>query len=210
MTATSTPDAVSAELAAHLRSRTQWDELPAVFTLHRSDGQGMRMAQVPVPEWMWTTQGHPPTAVAVLAAIAVRLPRHPDGSHVLVMPDMGPLIGAAFRYEAYALTSDSPYPAVQEAARRRKAGGSTPRFENIPGRVEQRCITAVDLDGGRYMASCDRIDESKPEATEPRTHYLPDSGADGNQMTGSVVDAIVRFLDAIKPVMAGPKGRSHS
>ncbi|MFF4689851.1 hypothetical protein [Streptomyces sp. NPDC001307] len=147
------------------------------------------------PDLVWTSHGHPPTAVAALAAVALQLPRNPDGSHLLVVPGVGRLIGAAFRYEAYALISDSTAPAVHEAVRRRSAGGSVPRFRDIPGRIEQRCMTAVDLDGGRYMASSARLDESKPDAAEPD---VADPGRD--KLTGNVVDATNRFLNAIKPV----------
>ncbi|MBP5875683.1 hypothetical protein PV360_37105 [Streptomyces scabiei] len=198
-------EAVRSELAAHLRSRSEWDEQPALFTIHQVHGPGVRMIQVPVPEQVWTTFGHPPTAVVVIADMALGLPRRPDGSHVFVMPDVGPLIGAAFRYEAYAISGDADHPAAREAARRRNAGGSTPRFEHIPGRVEQRCINAVDTDGGRYMASSNRIDESKPDAAEPNVHYLAFADPKRDTLTGNVVDATNRFLNAIKPAPAkGP------
>ncbi len=190
-------------LTAELRSRTDWDEQPALFTIHRQGATGVRLSPVPIPDDVWTAIGHPPTAVLAVAGLALRLPRHDDGSHLLVMPGAGPLIGAAFRYEAYAITSDSPHPAVQEAARRRRAGGSTPRFEHIPGRVEQRCMTAVDLDGGRYMASSNRIDEAKPDAAEPVAHYLAFGDPKRGRLTGNAVDATLRFLNAIKPVPNG-------
>ncbi|MCM1972292.1 hypothetical protein, partial [Streptomyces sp. G1] len=140
-----------------------------------------------------------PTAVAALAAMALQLPQRADGSHMFVTHD-DPLIGAAFRYEAYAISSDADHPAAREAARRRTAGDSTPRFEHIPGRIEQRCITAVDLDGGRYMASSNRIAESQPDAAEPRVHYLAFGDAKRDTLTGNVVEAITRFFNAIKPV----------
>ncbi|WP_282700064.1 hypothetical protein [Streptomyces sp. CC219B] len=193
-----TVEALKAELAGHLRSRTEWDEVPALFTVHQVGGHGVRMVQVPLPEIVWTRHGHPPTAVGALAAVALQLRRCPDGSHMFVT-DNGPLIGAAFRYEAHAIASDSPHPAVQEAARRRTAGGSTPRFEHIPGRIEQRCITAVDLDGGRYMASSNRIDDSKPDAAEPRVLYLAFDDPKRDTLKGNVVEAVNRFLNAIKP-----------
>jgi hypothetical protein len=194
---------IQTELAAHLRARTEWDELPAVFTLHALGRQGVRIVQVPVPEMVWSAVGHPPTAVATLATVALGLPRQPDGSHPLVMPGAGPLIGAAFRYEAYTITAASDHPVAQEAARRRAAGGSIPRFKDIPGRIEQRCMTAVDLDGGRYMASSARIDESRPDAAEPVVHYLAFTDPKRDSLTGNVVDAVTRLLNVIKPVPTG-------
>lgn len=201
MISSATVETIKSELTSHLLARTEWDEQPALFTVHQADGQGVRMVQVPLPDVVWTAHGHPPTAVAALAAVALQLPRHPDGSHMFVTHD-GPLIGAAFRYEAYAISADSNHPAAREAARRRTVGGSTPRFEHIPGRVEQRCMTAVDLDGGRYMASSDRIDESKLDAAEPQVHYLAFGDPKRDTLKGNVVDATNRFLNAIKPVPA--------
>ncbi|MFE2469743.1 hypothetical protein [Streptomyces mirabilis] len=195
--------AIEEQLTGHLRSRVEWDETPAVFTLHQGDGGDVRMMQLPLPESMWIASGHPPSALAGLAAVATRLPRYPDGSHPLVRPGVGKLVGAAFRYEAYALVGDSPNPAVQEAVRRRRAGGSVPRFEDIPGRIEERCMTAVDLDGGRYMVTSSRIDESKPDATDPTARYLGFGDPRRDSITGNVVDAVIRFLNAIKPVQRG-------
>jgi len=195
-----TVEALKEELAEHLRSRTEWDEQAALFTLHREDRDGVRIEQIPVPEELWSAEAHPPTAVMRLAEGVTGLPRWPDGSHMLVPPWAGQLIGVAFRYEAYAIRSDSPHPAVQEAARRRKAGASVPRFKDIPGRQEQRCMTAVDLDGGRYMASASRIADDGPDATEPVVHYLAFADPKRDTLSGNVVDAATRFLNAVKPV----------
>ncbi|MET9122984.1 hypothetical protein [Streptomyces sp. NPDC004528] len=199
MISKATTDAIREQIADHLRSRTDWDEVPAVFTFHQGPDGTVRMWQLPVPEVIWHSAGHPPTALAGLAATASMLPRLPGGAHVLVRPGVGNLIGAALRYEAYALVGDSPHPAVNEAVRRRESGGSVPKFKDIPGRIEQRCITAVDLDGGRYMASSSRIDESKPEAAEPVAQYLAFGDPRRDRLTGNVVDAVTRFLNAIKP-----------
>jgi len=159
---------------------------------------------VPIPKSVWTAFGHPPTAVATIAVTAPRMPRNPDGSHLLVMPDTGRLIGAAFRYEAYSISGASENPAAQEAVRRRMAGGSTPCFKEIPGRIEQRCMTAVDLDGGRYMASSDRINEAQQRAAEPVVDYLAFADPNRERLTGNVVDATNRFLNAIKPAPPRP------
>lgn len=191
---------IQGALVDHLRSRTQWDEQPAVFTLHQTDEHDVRLMQIPVPEALWLAVGHPPSAVAALAAAGIGLPRHPDGSHLLVNPFAGPLVGVAFRYEAYTLTSDSPHPAVQEASRRRAVGGSVPRFEEIPGRWEQRCMTAVDMDGGRYMASATRTTDTGPGADEPVCHYLAFGNPKRDSMSGNVVDAVIRLLNAVKPL----------
>lgn len=192
--------AIQQSLAALLRSRTEWDEPPAVFTIQQSGPASVVLVHIPVPTAVWDAHGHPPTAVAALAAVVQQLPRHPDGTHLLVHPRAGKLLGAGFRYEAYTLSSDSPHPAVQEAARRRTAGGSLPRFSDIPGRLEQRCITAVDLDGGRYMASATRINEREPAAAEPVTKYLAFADPKRDSLSGKVVDVTIRFLNAIKPL----------
>ncbi len=187
-------------LVDHLAARTNWDEPPELFTIHQRDA-GPVLMRVPVPDELWGAYGHPPTTVANLAAVALQMPRHPNGCHILVVED-APLIGAAFRYEAYAISHDSDHPAAREAARRRTAGGSTPHFESIPGRTEQRCITAVDTDGGRYMASASRISDQGPDASEPNVTYLAFSDPRRDRLTGNVVDATNRFLNAVKPVQA--------
>lgn len=202
MISKATTDAIQEQLNDALQSRTEWDEEPAVLTIHQTPDGEVRMWQMPVPEEVWHAVGHPPTVVARLAAGATLMPHFPDGSHPLVRPGVGRLIGAAFRYEAYALIGDSPNPAVREATRRKGAGGSVPRFKDIPGRTEQRCINAVDLHGGCYMASSSRIDESKPEATDPTIHYLAADDPRRDNLTGNVVDAVTRFLNAIKPAPA--------
>ncbi|MFJ8153929.1 hypothetical protein [Streptomyces sp. NPDC094468] len=192
--------AIEQTLAAHLRSRTEWDETPELFTIHQSHDSKVMLARIPVPDVVWDAHGHPPTAVGALAALAHKLPRHPDGTHLLVHPRAGKLLGVGFRYEAYTLRSDSPHPAVQEAARRRTAGGSVPNFKEVPGRQEQRCITAIDLDGGRYMASATRIEDGRLEATEPVTRYLAFADPKRDTLSGKVVDATNRLLNAIKPL----------
>ncbi|MHC3474673.1 hypothetical protein ACYF6T_39100 [Streptomyces sp. 7R007] len=58
----------------------------------------------------------------------------------------------------------------------------------------------MDLDGGRYMVSSSRIDESQPDAAEPHVAYVAFSDPKRDQLTGKVVDATIRFLNAIKPV----------
>jgi hypothetical protein len=195
-----TVEAIKAQLTGHLRSRTVWDEVPALLTVHQGMLGSARLAEMPVPEWVWSTVQHPPTAVAALAAGLSGMPRFPDGSHLMVRPGFGRLIGIAFRYEAYALSSDSPHPVVQETIRRREAHGSVPRYKDVPGRIEQRCITAVDLDGGRYMASSNRLDESKPDATDPSLHYLAFADPKRDSLSGNVVDVVIRLLNAIKPI----------
>lgn len=173
-----------------------------MFTLHQGPGLGVRMMRIPVPNDAWTTIGHPPSVVAALVDVAIRMPRHTDGSHMFVMPSAGKLLGVAFRYEAYAVSTGSDSPAAREAARRRTAGGSVPRFKDISGRIEQRCMVAVDIDGGRYNASSNRVDETGPDATEPRVDYFAFTDPDRQHFTGRVVDATNRLLNAIKPVPA--------
>ncbi|MET9086134.1 hypothetical protein ABZX77_30385 [Streptomyces sp. NPDC004237] len=192
--------AIEQTLAAHLRSRTEWDEPPVVFTIQQSGPDSVVLVHIPVPRVVWDAHGHPPTVVANLAATVHQLPRHPDGTHLLVHQRAGKLLGVGFRYEAYTLAASSDAPAVQEAVRRRKAGGSVPRFREIVGRREERCITAVDLDGGRYMVTATRIEQAKSEATEPRTKYLAFSDPKRDTLTGNVVDATIRLLNAIKPL----------
>lgn len=202
MITVATAESVKEQLVAHLRSRTEWDEAPALYTIHQGPKESARLVQMPVPELVWQSVPHPPSAVAAVASAASRMPRVPDGPHLLVPPGCGRLLGVAFRYEAYALSSDSASAPVLEAIRRRQARGSVPRFKDIEGRMEQRCITAVDRDGGRYMASSDRVDESKADATEARLAYMPFDDPKRDSLSGNVVDVVIRLLNALKPVPA--------
>lgn len=208
MISPATVQKIQEALTGHLAARTAWDEQPELFTLHQTDA-GPALVRVPLPADLWSRIGHPPTAVAAVASIAIQLPRHGDGTHMLVLDD-APLIGAAFRYEAYAISEDSDHPAAREAARRRRRGGTTPHFKDVPGRTEQRCITAVDTDGGRYMASASRISAEGTAATQPNVTYLPFSDPRRHILTGNVVDATNRFLNAVKPVRkaAAQEGRT--
>ncbi|SMF86441.1 hypothetical protein [Streptomyces sp. Amel2xC10] len=193
-----TVDAIRRELTVHLRARTRWDEPPGLYTVHRGAGSRAVLMRIPLPEFVWE-QDRPPILVAELALGAASLPRRPDGTHPLVAHQPGTLLGVAFRYEAWAISSDSPDPAAREAARRRFAGGSVPRFKDVPGRSEQRCMTAVDVDGGRYMASSTRIAANSSTATAPATHYIAPA-ADPVRISGNVVNAVTQLLNAIKPL----------
>ncbi|MFD7793605.1 hypothetical protein [Streptomyces sp. NPDC059759] len=200
MISSKTTTAVGELLVDYLGSRTKWDEEPALFTLHEAEPGRVRMVRLPVPDAVWGTIGHPPKAVEAIAAAATVMPRRPDGSHGFVSLGVGRLIGAAFHCEAYALDSGSQSPAVEEAIRRRSTGGTVPMFKDIPGRIEQRCMAAIDLDGGRYMSSSSRIDESKPEASEPVVQYLAFGDPARDRIAGRVVDAVNRLLNAVKPI----------
>jgi hypothetical protein len=194
MTTATDVDEIRRLLAKELRARTEWDEQPAVYTLHRGP-DGLTLVWTPLPETVWKIHGHPPTALNVLAIGAEKL-RQPNGTHPLLPANVGQLVGAAFRYEAYAINEGSQAPAVQEAVRRREIGGSVPRFRDIKGRIEQRCMTAVGLDGMSYMASADRLTPGGTEAGDPRSdYYLPLAP----QHTGRVVDAVHTYLRAVAP-----------
>ncbi|MFF0597881.1 hypothetical protein [Streptomyces antibioticus] len=207
MISPATVDAIRDELTGHLRARIRWDEPPGVYTVHHGDGGCVFLSRIPLPDFVWELD-RPSAVVSNLAVGAAGRGRRPDGTHLMVARALGPLLAVAFRYEAWTVSSDAPDPAAREAALRKSAGGSVPSFKGIPGRSEQRCMTAVDADGGRYMASATRITDGRPEATTPTVHYFPRT--DSRSLSGDVVNAVAQLTNVIKPAPpqhpAAPRG----
>ncbi|RFU83650.1 hypothetical protein DY218_27470 [Streptomyces triticagri] len=180
MTNVAPPDQVLDALQQLIEARTEWDEAPEVYFLYQ-EWLKVTAKPLPIPTFVWATHPHPPTVLRNIA-------------HTLALagppPHADTLIGAAFRVEAFAINSDSTSPRVQEAVRRHQAGGSVPRFEHIPGRVEQRFIQGVDLAGRTYVVSGDRLPDDS--MARPRRDCVEPDGAD--LLTGNVPDALADFL----------------
>ncbi len=139
------PDVVLALCADYLRGRTEWDETPEALVLRDANGTGLAWESLGIPEEAWAMT-HPPVVLAGYAHLAAQpgLINLPQG-----------VVAVAFRYEAFVIAQDTS-PEAAEAIRRRRAGGSAPRNEHVPGRVEQRVITAVDACRREYMVAADR------------------------------------------------------
>ncbi|MFJ9617820.1 hypothetical protein [Streptomyces noursei] len=171
---------IAAKCAEHLDRRTEWDEPPEVLGLFAEDDQGLRLERLPLPLEVWE-MGPAGVMLGAYAQFVVE-------SEMEALPD---LVAVAFRCEAFALQSDAS-PQAEEAIRRRMAGGSAPRNADIPGRIEQRMLSAVDTDGRHYMSTASRLADGSaaPAATKVFT--------DGQDPTGRIPAALDRLIAALR------------
>ncbi|MEU7640961.1 hypothetical protein AB0C11_33670 [Streptomyces sp. NPDC039016] len=172
---------IAAKCAEYLDRRTEWDEPPALLGLFAEGDQGLRLERFPLPLEMWE-----------MGPAGVMLGRY---AQLVVESEMEPipdLVAVAFRCEAFALRDDAS-PQAEEVIRRRMAGGSAPRNADVPGRVEQRMLSAVDTNGRHYMTTADRLanGSAAPAATEVFT--------DEQDPTGSIPAALDRLIAALRP-----------
>lgn len=128
-------------MEAEIRSRTQWDEAPALFTMYLKAGE-CRLRQLPVPEPFWSADAPP----RVLARIADCL-----GEFTWLLQSAAPegLHGAAFRCEAWAVDAGLP---GTERRSEVSAASMAKQLHVHPDRVESRCLYAVDRAGITYSA----------------------------------------------------------
>ncbi|TQE30860.1 hypothetical protein Sipo8835_22985 [Streptomyces ipomoeae] len=175
-------DVVLALCADYLRGRTEWDETPEALVLRDVNGTGLAWESLDIPEAAWR-MAHPPVVLAGFAHLAAQpgLINLPQG-----------VVAVAFRYEAFVI---APYssPEAAEAIRRRQAGGSTPHNEHVPGRVEQRAITAVDACGRQYMVAADR--QTDGGALLSTSKVLLGS----QQLKGNVPSSLNELMGALSP-----------
>lgn len=171
-----------------LSARTAWDETPEALAL-RKVSSGLGWEQLPIPEAMWHVM-EPPVALAAFAHLVAEV-----GLSIRVPG----LVAVAFRYEAFVIASDVS-PQADEAIRRRRAGGSVPRNEHIPGRVEQRIISALDMYGRQYMVAADRQDDGTAVLSASKAL----SGSE--RMTGRVPSALDALLEGLRPSPTSPGG----
>ncbi|MGP8302013.1 hypothetical protein ACTPOK_29655 [Streptomyces inhibens] len=179
---------IAAACTEHLDRRTEWDEAPEILGLFGGDGRGLRLEQFPVPMVLW--EAGPP------AVMFGRYARAVVAFEVRALPD---LVAVAFRYEAFALSEDLS-PQAAEVLRRRKAGGSVPRNEHVPGRIEQRIVSAVDTQGHHYMITADRMGDGS--AAPAVSKLIPK----GEQVTGRIPDALNELIEALHPHAAARRG----
>ncbi|MER8002083.1 hypothetical protein [Streptomyces sp. NPDC095613] len=176
----------------NLSQRSRWDERPELLVLERHDDAGLTAQRFPVPDVLWERR-HP---AEVLTAVA-------DFCRLSGMVAPADTVAVALRYEAYSISCHSS-PQAAEAIRRRAVGGSVPRNEEIPGRVEQRRITAVDRQGYHYDVAADR--QSDGTAAPPVGQVVSGSV----RLSGRIPDALTAFSLAIDPNSGAGDGASGS
>ncbi|MBY8884806.1 hypothetical protein K7472_08095 [Streptomyces sp. PTM05] len=174
-----------------LDRRTQWDEPPEILIVTQAPGGNLIMGQLPLPAGLWEV-APPPFVLANYAHLA----------HATRVRPVRGLVAVAFRCEAFAISPDVS-PEAAEALRRRNAGGSAPPNKDIPGRVEQRVISAVDIEGHDYMITADRRDDGTATAAVCTMHRH------GARHTGRVPDAVNSLLAALRPRPASGQDRLY-
>lgn len=171
------PDAIADMLVAEIKSRTEWDEAPALYTLY-VDGGRARVAHLPFPEVVWSF-GEPAAILASIADAGV------DGAPALQSVAPAGLYGAAFRCEAWQVDGGK---AGTEQRRQALADSHARRLSVRPDRVEIRCVYAVDRAGITYAAVQKRGDSDIQRSI---TYPKP-----GDGFAGTVPDALDRLVTA--------------
>ena len=183
-----THDAVTDALAAEITSRTEWDEPPALYTMHLDSGR-CRLAMIPLPDMIWAS-ARPPEVLAALAG-SLR-----DGDRMLLRRFAPPgLHGAAFRCEQWKVATRDASPEFEAAARAHQ-------LHKHPDRIEERAIWAVDRAGVTYGVGLER-----GSADVQKSVSCPQAGG-APVFTGIIPDALddlVRaFLGAPLAVRTSP------
>ncbi|WP_424216050.1 hypothetical protein ACN20G_28290 (plasmid) [Streptomyces sp. BI20] len=178
-------------LAALLTARTAWDEDAELYTLHTTPA-GTVVLPMGLPRAYWHMAGDPKQAVGALAASIRVIGSVPFLGHVPTA--YGPPVGVALRMESYAIDSTrQDTPQVAEATRRLVAGGSLPPLRTIPGRLEQRHVQALTLDGHAYDVSGTRL-TNNTMGTPEKNHFPP--GRKGF-LVGPAMDVLRSLLEAL-------------
>lgn len=174
---------------AHLPSLLQEDALHLeMLILKRHGSSGLTVQQLPVPETLWTRH-LPDQVIGLLADAATRLGVTASAETAAI----------ALTYDALVVASDTT-PQAAEVLRRRAAGGSIPRIEDVPGHVRWRCISAIDRHGRHYLVSGGRNGDGSLDPG--MSMAISDSGS----VSGAAADALSAFAGVIWPEAA--EGRS--
>jgi hypothetical protein len=183
-------DLVMDSLAAEVKSRTEWDEPPALFFLYLEGGR-CRARPLPVPDFMWEIDAPP----RVLSRMADGL-GEVGGLLASVAPEG--LHGAAFRCEAWAVDAGMP---GTERRSEVSAASMARQLHVHPDRVESRCMYAVDRAGITYSAM-----RAKGSDEVKRSVSYPKPGKPG--FSGIIPNALDRLVTALLGVELPARARS--
>jgi len=138
-----------------IRARTNWDEPPELGFVYRTGAKTIRVSALRLPLSVWRRAGNPTNALRFLHHVLME-PDTQTRPFAEMMRDNAPreLCALYMRTEGWGPPPDQ----VVELYNRRKAGGSTPRFETLPDRREIRMCGAADTTGRRYMVMQERTD----------------------------------------------------
>jgi hypothetical protein len=172
-------DLIMDTLVAEVKSRTEWDEPPALFFLYLEGGR-CRASALPVPDEIWAMDA-PPRVLAGLADGAGEF----SGLLSAVAPEG--LHGAAFRCEAWAVTGGKP---GSGSDRELRAASRARRLHVHPDRVESRCMYGVDRAGTTYSAMLARGEALVRRQVSYRKPGRPD-------FSGIIPNALDRLVMAL-------------
>ncbi|MFK0279814.1 hypothetical protein ACIQVL_04970 [Streptomyces sp. NPDC090499] len=165
---------------AHLSARTGWDEMPELLVIKRHGDTGLSVRPLPISPLLW--EFFSPNEVIVASARATR---------TKTIAAEADTVALALRVEGFAITPGTS-PEADEALRR-IAGGSTPSIKDIPGRIEQRWLHAVDRYGQQYLVTADRQSDG---SAGPAVGRALDGG---QQFLGVIQKALDVFCRTVWP-----------
>lgn len=171
-------DLIMDTLVSEVKSRTGWDEPPALFFLYLEGGR-CRVSALPLPDEVWALDA-PPRVLARLADGAGEF----SGLLSSVAPEG--LHGAAFRCEAWAVTGGKP---GSEREREVTAASHARQLHVHPDRVEFRCMYAVDRAGTTYSAMQARGEWAVKRSVSYRKPGFP-------EVSGIIPNALDRLVTA--------------
>lgn len=175
-----------------VNGREGWDQPSELGHIYRADNGRMRTRAFPVPKATWDRYGHPARLLDSYRSLLAS-PRNANQRNA----------GAAMRAAVfdslmgmYLVTEGwSPPPhkvrALYEAEQR---GESTPRFKDMPDRVEVRIGTAVDRDGALYSVS-----QYRPDMV---LHGGVDTLSGTNEVSGRIPELLFGLTTLLLPQRA--------
>lgn len=183
------PEKLAYRLERLLNERRLWDEPPELGFLYRHEKGGIRAEALPIPGSSW--EGDPKVLLRAMVNVLAEA-GGPWGWLADTLRKMATdsFVGIYLRTEGWAPPEDQ----ADEVERRRKAGGSIPRFEGMRGRIECRMMTAVDFRGTLYMGLHRRPD---------RNHHPVAWEGGGAIVEGDIPALLLRLIMALKEPAAG-------
>jgi hypothetical protein len=175
-------DRIMDTLVAEVKSRTDWDEPPALYFLYLEGGES-RASALPLPDVIWTMDA-PPRVLSRLADGAGEF----SGLLSSVAPEG--LHGAAFRCEAWVVEAGKP---GTERYSEATAASMARRLDTHPDRVESRCMYGVDRAGTTYSATQARGQDEVRQSVSYRKPGRPD-------FSGIIPNALDRLVMAVLEV----------
>jgi hypothetical protein len=172
--------AVEQLLKSTLRQPRPWDGPPELCLIYRHTF-GFALVEMSVPEIVWEMTGHPYHAMRAMTRLAEEDPELTNlALSMCRVPGGGMMIGLALLYEAWMGANLSSEQAAMIDQGKLKVA-------DIPGSLETRNVSAVDVEGKHYLVTLKR------GQSELQSNV---TGTDGFQEQGRVPEAMETLLQA--------------